>query len=248
MSIMSNKKPKLILTIGFLIIWQVFSAFYSPMVMPSPIAVVVGLRRIISDEDFVINLSLTIFRGLSGYSIALVIGTITGVLMGNNKVVYSYFQPIIQTLQAIPRVSWILLAMIWLPLNSIVVIFIMVITLFPLVAMNVYEGMQTVSKEYKEMSMVFKVSKFYIIKDLYFPSIIPFLLAASKIAAGITWKTILMAELLTVNSGIGFGMAFSKMALATDEIIAYTFIVLLIGYMHMKIVDYITSRSKIYYS
>jgi NitT/TauT family transport system permease protein len=217
------------------------------MVMPSPIAVIIGLSRIISDEDFFMNLTLTIFRGLSGYIIALVIGTIIGVIMGNNKMAYSYLQPIIQTLQAIPRVSWILLAMIWFPLNSIVVIFIMVITLFPLVVMNVYEGMQTVSKEYKEMSMVFKVSKFYMIKDLYFPSIIPFLLAASKIAAGITWKTILMAELLTVNSGIGFGMAFSKMALATDEIIAYTLIILVIGYMHLKVVDYITSKSKKYY-
>ena len=241
---MNNKAPKVILALVFLIVWQGLSLLYSPMILPSPLEVLYGFKRITLDLSFTKDLVLTIFRGLSGYSLGLLIGTIIGVLMGNNLVAVIYFQPIIQTLQAIPRVSWILLAMIWFPLNSSVVIFIITITVFPLIAANIYEGMQTISSELLEMSMMYKVSKLYIVKDLYLPSISPFILAAAKIAAGITWKSILMAELLTVNSGIGYGMAFSKMSLATDEIIAYTLIILFISYLHQKIISLITKKRR----
>lgn len=239
-----NNPQKYIPLINFLIVWYIASLFYSPIILPSPILVLKAFLRIVTGETFIQNLGLTLYRGINGYLLGIISGIFLGVIMGKSNLIYNYFYPIISTLQAIPRISWILLAMVWFPLNSSIVIFIILITILPTITMNVLEGMTTVSQELLEMGRIFKVGPGFILRDIYLPSIAPFIISAAKISSGITWKSILMAELLTVNSGIGYGMAYSRAALATDEIIAYTMIILAIAYTHQKILKLIPIKSQ----
>jgi len=231
----SNHPQKYITFIGFLILWSIISLFYSSVILPSPLTVSKAFARIITAETFTQNMGLTLFRGVGGYLSGMVSGIILGILMGKSTLAHNYLHPVISTLQAIPRISWILLAMVWFPLNSGIVIFIILITILPTITLNVLEGMTTVSKELLEMGKVFNVGSGSLLRDIYLPSIAPFILSAAKISSGITWKSILMAELLTVNSGIGYEMAYSRAALATDEIIAYTVIILIIAHIHQRL-------------
>ncbi len=242
----SNYTQKYITLVGFLILWSMISLFYSSVILPSPLTVSKAFVRIITAESFMQNMGLTLFRGISGYLSGMFLGIFLGVIMGKSPIIYNYIYPVISTLQAIPRISWILLAMVWFPLDSSIVIFIILITILPTITLNVLEGMTTVSKELLEMGRIFKVGSGSLLRDIYLPSITPFILSAAKISSGITWKSILMAELLTVNSGIGYEMAYSRAALATDEIIAYTLIILIIAHIHQRILKQIpvTPRDK----
>src|SRR5690554_3267259 len=179
-------KNKIVVGVVFISIWTLASTLYNPIILPSPLRVAEAFFGLLTSDEFLADLLITLFRGLGGYFIGIALGTVLGVMMGKSEVIYEYLYSSVVTLQTIPRISWILLAMIWFPLDSSIVIFIIVITVLPIFTLNVYEGMKTVPKELLEMGDIFKVNKNQILKDIYIPSITPFIISGSKVASGIT--------------------------------------------------------------
>ncbi|MCD6435777.1 MAG: ABC transporter permease subunit, partial [Clostridiales bacterium] len=137
--------------------------------------------------------------------------------------------PYLLTLQIIPRISWILIAMIWFPLNSQIVIFIISITIMPTIAINTLEGLENIDSSLLEMARVYKIKGNQIVRNIYLPSIAPYVFSGMKIALGITWKTVIMAELLTVQTGLGARMSYAKTSFSTDHILALTVYIIIIG-------------------
>ncbi|MDO7787687.1 ABC transporter permease [Desulforamulus aquiferis] len=223
-----SKGLSLLSLIFFLGLWQVISGFYKPVIVPSPMETVQALGNLMAGGKLWEHAGNSIGRGLIGFSIALLIGTPVGLLMGLSKLIRQMFQPYVVTLQVVPVISWLLLAMIWFGFER-VPIFVVVISTLPLVIINLVQGVQNVNPRLTEMAKTFKVERRALIVEVYFPQVLPYLFAAMSAGLGTTWKAVAMAEFLSAQRGIGAGMATARINLETPEVFAWTLLLVLMG-------------------
>ena len=127
-----NKKEKNIFNkitsaILFLMIWELVAMKYIPIIFPSPIEVLKGFVELCQKEEFYRDIILTVSRGIAGYVLSMVLGLIIATLFYMVKSIKNILYSYIVILQSIPRISWMLLAMIWFPFNSTIIIFILIV-------------------------------------------------------------------------------------------------------------------------
>jgi NitT/TauT family transport system permease protein len=213
----------------FFVIWQIASMIYPFVIVPSPYRVISNMIGYLFEPNFYSDLAVTLMRGCVGYILSIAIGVMLAFIIKYNNLLKKIIYPYLMSLQVIPRISWILLAMIWFPLNSQIVIFIIVMTIVPIIALNTLDGLEAIDYSLIEMVKIFNISKKEVIKGVIIPSIAPNIFSGMKIALGVTWKTVVMAELLTVQTGIGAQMAYAKTSFSTDRILALTIYIVLIG-------------------
>ncbi|OPL08469.1 MAG: hypothetical protein AVO33_10960 [delta proteobacterium ML8_F1] len=219
----------------FLGLWQLASFFTSPVILPAPGVVLWGMGTYLTDSAFYADLGVTVFRGSAAYLLSAAAAMVLAFIIHYSKTFERIFYPYLLALQVIPRISWILLAMIWFPLNSQIVIFIILMTILPVITINTLEGLKGIDGSLLEMARVFKIKKSKITTGIILPGISSHVFSGLKVAMGITWKTVVMAELLTVQNGLGAEMAYAKTSFSTDRILSLTLMIVMIGLLFQKL-------------
>ncbi len=214
------------------LIWKLASVLAaSEQIVPSPGKTIISTLNILSDPGFWPDIGKTIVRGLTGFVISLFLALIIGIPAGMNRNFFIFINPLLVTIRSTPVVSVILLAIIWLG-NETVPVFIALLTMFPVICINIIEGIRNVDRDLIEMSKVYEVRQKYIIKDIYLPSIVPFLTGGISNALGFGWRAIIIGEVLSQPlRGIGTRMQESQSYLLVSELIAWTLIAVIISYL-----------------
>lgn len=226
---------------AFIIIlsWKLISLNYNPIILPSPEQTFLTIYQMIFTSSFWNDLGLSFIRIISGYLLSLIIGTLVGITIGLNDKFNKLIRPLISVLQTIPNISWILIAIIWFGLNSKIVIFTIFISLLPIFVINSAEGIENTSSEYLEMAAVYRLKPVTIFSKIYLYSIKPYLRSAAVITAERAWKIGAMAELLSLDSGIGSGLYWARNNLQTEKIFAWTIVLVLMGFLSSKLLKYL---------
>ncbi|HAU32345.1 MAG: Binding-protein-dependent transport systems inner membrane component [Desulfotomaculum sp. 46_296] len=227
----------------FLAVWQFISGFYNPVIVPSPIETWHSFFSLAVSGLLWEQGRQTIIRGFAGFGLAVLAGTPLGFLIGLNQTAASLFQPLVVVLQVTPLISWLLLAMIWIGFSR-VPLFVVFITTLPLIIINTIQGIKSVDLQLLQMAGVFRVDKLRIIREVYFPQVIPYLFAGLAAALGTTWRAVAMAELLSVNQGVGAGMAVARTNLETAALFAWTIFLIILGLLTDRLLSYL-SRQKL---
>jgi len=168
-------------------------------------------------------------RGLAGFFISLALGLITGLLSGNSRFFRWFSDPFLISIRSIPVLSLILLAIIWFP-TEIVPVFICFLVIFPVVAGSVASGVRQVDRELLEMAAVYDKSPWSIMINITLPGIAPYLFSAVSTGLGLTWKSVVAAEILSMpREGIGSAMQTAQLQLNTDQLFSWTLIVVLLA-------------------
>ncbi|GAB6274536.1 MAG: ABC transporter permease [Peptococcaceae bacterium] len=230
----------------FLIVWQVVAGFYNPVLVPSLVETGQALFFLAASGQLWEQIRLTIIRGLTGFGLAVVVGTPLGLLIGLNSIADSLFRPLVVVLQVTPLISWLLLAMIWIGFSKVPV-FVVFVTTMPLIIINTIQGAKSVDRQLLQMATTFRVSRRRIIWEVYLPQVIPYLLAGLTAALGTTWKAAAMAELFSVNKGIGAGMAVARMNLETAALFAWTLLLIGLGLLTDRMLAYLTQQKLTYW-
>lgn len=204
----------------FLALWDVGNHFYGDLVLPSPKAIFLEIFRLFSTSEFLTNLELTVRRGLVGFGISLVVGTLLGLFSGRFVTASVMSRPIVTILVGIPPIAWIVLAMIWFGFGDTTVMFTVVVASFPIVFIGALQGSRTIEGELSDMMDSFHLSFWQKTKDLYFPHLFSYLFPSWVGALGMSWKIVIMAELLSSSDGIGASLAVARSQLETTTALA----------------------------
>ena len=233
-------KNKLISLAGIaflLLVWEVVSMLSrSEQIVPSPANTLIATGRVFLLPGFWTSLSVTVLRGLAGFVISMVLAMLIGIPAGLNRSFFLFINPLLVTIRSTPVISLILLAIIWFG-NQQVPVFIAILTMFPVITVNVTEGIRNVDSELVEMARTYRVSRAGILKDIYIPSIIPYLTSGISNALGFGWRAIIIGEVLSQpRSGIGTQMQNARIFLQVNELIAWTIIAIAISYLFELII------------
>ncbi len=226
-----------------ILIWEIIALTVgSRNILPGPWFTFKTLTVLVSDPSFYRSLIITILRGLIGFSFAMIISLLIGIPSGLNKKVESFFSPFLVTIRSTPVISIILLAIIWLRVDHVPV-FIGFLTMFPILTTNLSAGIKEVDKGLIEMSRIYRVKTWRIFLDVFVPSLYPFLISGLLTAVGFGWRAVIIGEVLSQPKfGIGSMMQDAQSYLLVAELISWTLVAVLIGFIFEKSIGLIEKR------
>ncbi len=211
----------------FIAFWDLGNQLYGDLVLPSPKETFYTLFQMLKDEDVWTDIYLTIKRAIIGFSISLLLGSFLGLLAGLFVTASMMSRPIVTILVGMPPIAWIVLAMIWFGMSDMTVIFTVTVASFPIIFMGALQGTRTIEGDLKEMADSFNLPFKMKLIDVYFPHIFSYIFPAWISALGMSWKIVVMAELLSSNDGIGAALAIARSHLDTPTALAL--VVIMIG-------------------
>jgi len=219
----------------FIACWEVGSQLYNPLVLPSPLDTFATLYELLYRPQAWEQILITAQRAFWGFFISVLIGSLLGLIAGLFATASMMSRPIVTILMGMPPIAWIVLAMIWFGMSHSSVIFTVVVASFPIVFVGALQGTRTIEGSLKEMCDSFNLPWWMKFTNLYFPHIFSYIFPAWVAALGMSWKIVVMAELLASNSGIGAMLGTARAHLDTPTALAL--VVVMIG--TLMIIEYI---------
>jgi len=220
-----------------LALWKILAMhFNSDFILPPPEKALITTLSLFGDKAFLFVVGSTILRGITGFIFSGFLGLGLGIIAGIHPDFNSFLRPLLVTVRSTPVISIILLALIWLSPNSVPV-FVAMLTMFPFICTNVVDGIKSVDHDLIEMSEFYRISRRRIVKEVYIPAIIPFIISGASSAMGIGWRAIIIGEVLSQpRYGIGTVMQTAQTFLNVDAVIAWTILAVLISYGFEKMI------------
>lgn len=214
----------------WLLLWQLASmAVGLPLLLPSPLAVLLRLGQLCTGADFWLTVASSLLRILLGFLLGVLFGTALAGLCWRFRLIDALARPLLEVLKSTPVASFIILALVWVKTTwlATVISFIMVL---PLIYANVREGIDSADRQLLEMAQVFRLSRRKTFRYCYLPAILPFFLSAISSALGFAWKSGIAAEVLGRPArAIGSQIYDSKIYLETPDLFAWTLVVILLS-------------------
>lgn len=231
-SIIKNSLKKLFIILFWLSLWEIFALIINKEIyLPSPLSTIKTLIEILLDKSTYIVILSSAVRTILGLVLSCILGIILGFACGLNDFLYDLINPLVIVIRSTPIVSIIILAIIWLK-SSNVPIFASFLMCFPVIFTNVATGIKSTDKKILEMCKVYKLSKFGIIKSVYFYSVLPYIHSAIISSIGIAWKASSAAEVLSMPKySIGKYLFYTKTNLEPTALFSWTIIIIALSYI-----------------
>lgn len=212
--------------IAFLVIWQVSIPLLPTLLVPTPAEVGEFMWNEIRGDTLAPQTVYQAFgtslgRLSLGLLIAFAIGIPIGLLMGLSKKADWFGHDFVVVGLAMPSLVWALIAAMWFGFGTIAPLITVVLAAWTFVAINVAEGVRNVPKDLIDMGKAYGVSRFEMIANVIFPSLMPFFFAALRYALANAWKGLVLAELFASTNGAGWTIKFWYDAHRAQGIVGY---------------------------
>ena len=211
--------------------------FDNPLLLPTPAQVLRCLGGMVMTASFWKITIISICRILLGVAAAVVLGTVLAVLTERSRLLNMLVSPAMTAMQATPVASFTILVLIWLERDYVPVLICGMMGL-PLVWNSVSGGIRTTDVQLLEMAKVYRLTGFQTVRRIYVPFVMPFFRMACCSALGLGWKAGIAAEVLTVpRSSIGRMISESKLYLMTEDLFAWTLVVIVLSLLLQMLVQ-----------
>jgi NitT/TauT family transport system permease protein len=185
-------------------LWHVAVVFTGTKVFPSPADVVqaiaaLGRRRLL--WSYILD---SIFRVFCGYAAATLLGVPCGLILGWWSSLARAANPLIQMLRPISPLAWMPLAVIWFGVSNLAPIFLIFLASFFPIVVATMNGVRNVPPMYVQAGRNFGLSTPALLARVVFPAVLPRILVGLRIAFGVAWLVLVAAEMIAVDSGLGY--------------------------------------------
>lgn len=221
----SSLIPAVTVTVSLLalcLLWSLVANTWPSRAFPSPAQVWQVLVREAASGELFFNLAVTLARVAAAYVLAMVIGSVIGVLLGSHRRADRFFNPWVILFLNIPALVIIVLAYIWFGLNEAAAIGAVAVNKIPNVVVTMREGARALDPHYAEMAAVYRFGTLDRIRHVLLPQLQPYLAAASRSGIALIWKIVLVVELLGRSNGVGFQIHLNFQLFDVAAILAYT--------------------------
>jgi len=206
--------------------WSAASLLTGSYIIPSPWHTAIEMVSLLAQGFTWKQILITVFRVAAGFSLALACGSAVGILSGLNQNVETLFRPLVLLVQGIPPLLWIIPLILVLGIGRLAPVLVIALICFPIVALNVNEGMKAVPNQLEQMLDVFAPGAFPKIRELILPHLKPFLAAAAKLGIVLGIKASVIAEYFGANNGIGFQVQAAFQSLQVRKLFAWGLIII----------------------
>lgn len=216
----------------WILLWQIAASLANKdllIAIPTPITTLKALLYGLSQRQFYLSCALSIARIAIGFFMAVVLGTLCGVLSSRIPLFDTLFSPLLKVIRAVPVASFIILVFLWMSRESVPT-FIAFLTVLPIIWTNVADGIKATDKNLLEMARVMGMKNGDALRHIVLPGAMPFITSALSTGLGFAWKSGVAAEVICrTQVSLGELLWAGKSSVNYDEVFAVTAVVVVLS-------------------
>ena len=226
--------PKLLAVAIVIGVWQlvVLAQWKPEYVLPGPATVFSDLGTLITTADFWDGVRLTMQRAVTGFALAVLIGTVIGAAVSRFAPLRAAIGSLITGLQTMPSIMWFPLAILLFQISESAIMFVVVIGAAPSVANGLISGIDYVPRSWLRVGQVLGMTGLSRYRHLILPASLPSFISGLKQGWAFSWRSLMAGELLVIVPGslsIGVRMQQARDLSEASLVISYIIVVLVIG-------------------
>jgi ABC-type nitrate/sulfonate/bicarbonate transport system permease component len=231
----SKMKNVLWSLIGFLALfsaWEIASVLLvrSPL-FPPPTTVLAKLFELAANGSLLDNVAASLGRIASGFCLGSILGVPIGLLVGSNILARRLLEPWIEFLRFIPATAMITVAVIWFGIGEGSKIYLITYATIFVVVLNTASGVAMLSKNKIRAAQALGASRPQLFFTVILPATVPFILTGMRVAMANAFTTIVAAELVSAQRGLGVMLWNGRLYMLIDEIFVALLCLGLLGFL-----------------
>jgi NitT/TauT family transport system permease protein len=214
-------------------IWMVLAKLkiWPPYVFPTPKGVAESLWAGFADHSFWIAIAVSMKRMLLGYSLSVVLGMVLGLAVASNKFLEETMGGLLVSLQSLPSICWLPLAVLWFGLSEKAILFVVVMGSLLSVTIAMETGRQQMPKIYGMAGRNLGACGFKLFWYVLLPARLPFILSGLKQGWAFAWRSLISGEMIFVSLGLGQLLMMGRDLNDMSQVIAVMMLIIAIGYI-----------------
>ena len=214
-------------------IWAVLAwlKIWPPYVFPTPRGVAESLWAGFADHSFWIAIVVSMKRMLLGYTLSVVLGMVLGLGVASNKFLEETMGGLLVSLQSLPSICWLPLAVLWFGLTEKAILFVVVMGSLLSVTIAMETGRQQMPKIYGMAGRNLGATGFKLFWYVLLPASLPFILSGLKQGWAFAWRSLISGEMIFVSLGLGQLLMMGRDLNDMSQVIAVMMLIIAIGYI-----------------
>jgi NitT/TauT family transport system permease protein len=202
------KRQRILLSfvgVGALVaLWAAAVACAPATILPGPAKVLVGVVDLARRGLLVRHVVASLFRVTWGYLAAVLVGIPLGLALGWWRRAERALNPFLQVLRPISPLAWIPISILWFGVGDGGAVFIIFLASVLPITVSAMNAVAAVPQVHIRAGRNFGLSSRELLVRVIFPSVLPQLIVGMRLALGVAWLVVVAAEMIAVNSGLGF--------------------------------------------
>lgn len=217
--------------VGMFAVWHIVASyFFVSVLFPPPLPVLVKGWELVRSGDLWIHIWASLRRILAGFTLGSAVGILIGLVVGSFQLVRRLLDPVVETLRFIPAVAMITVAVIWFGIGESSKVFIIFYGTVFIVILSTAAGVANIAPNKIRAAESLGASRLQMFVHVTLPATVPFILTGMRLAMANAFTTIVAAELVAANEGIGTLMWQSRLYMQVEVVFVVLLTLALLGF------------------
>jgi NitT/TauT family transport system permease protein len=217
--------------LGLVGLWEALArlGWVPELFLPSPLGVLAEGWEMVQSGEMFVHLAASLERLLLGFAVGGALGVVVGVTVGFFALAEAVGAPLIAATFPIPKIALLPLLILWLGLGEPSKIAVIALGVFFPMAINTYTGVRQADPLLIRAAVAFGARRWSVIRKVVLPSALPMIFAGLRLGAGTALLLLVAAEMIAVESGIGFLVLHAGHIMATTKLMVGIVLLSLLG-------------------
>jgi taurine transport system permease protein len=218
-----------------------------PLFLPTPQAVFEQFRDYLlgaaNDKPLLSHFAASMMRVFGAFFLACLTAIPVGIAMGVSRVARGIFDPPIEFYRPLPPLAYLPLVIIWFGIDEMPKVILIYLACFAPLALSARSGMRSASQEQMHAAYSLGATQWQVVRHVILPSALPEILVGMRIAIGFGWTTLVAAEMVAANVGLGQMVLNASNFLRTDIVIMGIIVIGVVAYLFDLLMRWIERRA-----
>jgi taurine transport system permease protein len=234
---------------SFLAAWWIATHFgwIKPLFLPKPEAIwgafVQAVDGDLDGHTLWVHFAWSMVRVFAAFAFAVAIGVPVGIAMGVSRYARGLFDPPIEFYRPLPPLAYLPLMIVWFGIGELAKIILLFLAILAPVALSARAGVKSVSQEQIQAARSMGASSGQVIRHVIVPGALPEILVGLRIGMGVGWTTLVAAEMVAADAGLGKMVFNASNFLRTDVVVLGILVIGLVAYAFEMLMRWVERRA-----
>lgn len=227
----------LIVPLLLLLLWQWAAqiGFIAEQILPAPAVVFASLKEVLVSGELWQHLLGSLARVGKAYAAAVLVGVALGAVLGLSRRAAAFIAPTFEVYAQTPVIAWIPIVMMMFGISETLAVVLIAIAALVPVVMNTYKGVSNIPAQYIEVAKTYRLGRWQTFRTVVVPAALPQILVGLRYGLTQAWLTLVAAELIGIDEGIGAFIVQSRNLFQIDFVLVGILTLGIVGLLLDKI-------------
>jgi taurine transport system permease protein len=223
------------------------AGWIKPLFLPKPESIWFAFNQAVGGEldghTLLVHFLWSMYRVFSAFILAVLLGIPVGIAMGVSRIARGIFDPPLEFYRPLPPLAYLPLMIIWFGIGEKAKIILLFLAIFAPVVLAARAGVKSISQEQIQAARSMGASTFQVVRHVIMPGAMPEILVGLRIGMGVGWTTLVAAEMVAADAGLGKMVFNASNFLRTDVVILGILIIGIVATVFELLMRWIESRA-----